>query len=62
MDTHFLIRHQSAKSVAEKLTINQRQEHPKMKITTIGIDLAKDIFRVKDLQGQPVSKFYFAGL
>ena len=46
MDTHFPIRHLSAKVAVALLTANQRKGHPKMKITTIGIDLAKNIFQI----------------
>jgi hypothetical protein len=46
MDAHFLIRHPSAKVVVALLTTRHRKGHPEMKITTIGIDLAKIIFQI----------------
>jgi hypothetical protein len=47
MDAQFPIRHLSAKVVVASVTTKHRKGHPKMKITTIGIDLAKNIFQVQ---------------
>ena len=55
MDAHFLKRHLSAKVVVALLPLKQKGAS-KMKITTIGVDLAKEVFQIHgvDAHGKTV--------
>lgn len=55
MDAHFLKRHLSAKVVVALLPLKQKGAS-EMKITTIGVDLAKEVFQIHgvDAHGKTV--------
>ncbi len=59
MDAHFPMRHQSAKVVFAVMTTKQRGAS-EMKITTIGIDLAKEVFQIHgvDEHGKAVCRLF----